>query len=374
MSKPKQIVEQKGSIVSFTGEFIKFSVNNHSSSVDDAQLIRQYIGTPGEGEKDATIIEENTHYVKCVTSSERIFYRFIHRGTFWDKSDEENKKQHEIFRSRKEDFSCHGRVFMGLFIYRICTDLALAIHLESVASCLRLGDDGIIYVVIYEDEHQSFSSVYDEFKSKQPKSGGGAKPSPRGTKPSSGSAKPSSGGAKPSSDGAKPSSDGAKPSSDGAKPSPRDTKPSPRDTKPSPRDAKPSSDGAKPSSDGAKLSPRDANPSSGGAKPSSGGAKLSSGDSDTTHIEEGLPKSFFLKGLINDPSKNNDLVSSFLREGGTYLINTTSIPKGWKEGVKTPISVTIHTGIKIPICNVTRCDSTVPLETGDVLIHVELSI
>ena len=124
---------------------------------------------------------------------------------------------------------------------------------------------------------------------------------------------------------------------------------------------------AKPSSGGAK-------PSSGGAKPSLGGAKPSSGDSDTTHIAKGLSTSFVLKGRINDPSKNNDLVSSFLREDGTYLINTTSIPKGWKEGVKTPISVMTHTGIKIPICNVTHYDSTVPLKRGDVLIHVKLSI
>ena len=306
MSETLKIVERNGSIVSFTGEFINFSVNNHPLSVDEAQLIDPYIGIPREGEKDATIIEENTDYVKCVTSSGLTFYRFIHRGTFWDKSDEENKRLNEIFRSKKEDFFFHGRVFMGLFIPRSFTDLALAIHLESVASCLRLGDDGIIYVVIYEGEHLEFNDFYIKFKSNQPqkKSGGGAKPP--------------SGGAKPPKDGAKPPS--------------------------------------------------------GGAKPPSGGAKPSSGDSDTIHIVKGPSTSFVLKGRINDHSKNNDLVSSFLREDGTYLINTTSIPKGWKEGVKTPISVTIHTGIKIPICNVTRCDSTVPLETGDVLISVELSI
>ena len=57
-------------------------------------------------------------------------------------------------------------------------------------------------------------------------------------------------------------------------------------------------------------------------------AKPSSGDSDTTHIEEGLPISFFLKGLINDPLKNKDLALPFLREDGTYLIKTASIPKG----------------------------------------------
>ena len=174
MSEPRKIVKQDGPIVLFTDEFINFSVNNHRLSGDDAQLIRPYIETPGEGEKDAEIIENDKHYVKCVTSSGRIFYQFTHRGTFWDKSDEENKKQHEMFRSRKEDFSYHGRVFMRFFILRIFTDLALAIYLESVASSLRLGDDGIIYVVIYEDDHQRFSSVYDEFKSKQPqkKSGG----------------------------------------------------------------------------------------------------------------------------------------------------------------------------------------------------------
>ena len=296
----KSIVKQNKqnfAVIEFIDESIRFGVNLHSLTPDEIETILPFIPFFSEEENHATIVEEHISngIVKYITPSGKIYYRIDDRGIYWDNSDPNDIRIKSMYHSDPNDFSRHGRLFRGMFISRASTDLALAIFLCQVASCLRIDENGVIIVMIYEDGHLPIDEVIAKYEVKI-------------------QSKKFSGG---------------------------------------------------------KFAKKQ---SSGGANPSSGGAKPSSGDSDTTHIAEGLSTSFFLKGRINDPLKNNDVASSFLRKDGTYLINTASTPKGWTEGVKTPISVTTHTRKKIPICNVTRYNSTVPLEEGDVLIHVEPSI
>ena len=114
-------------------------------------------------------------------------------------------------------------------------------------------------------------------------------------------------------------------------------------------------------------------------KKASADASLGGGSSKKDSEIKQFHETFTIRGSLNDPKKNSELLSSFEPKDDTYRMNASSI-KGWSfvESERKPImSVLVSSSngkeISIPLKNVSLDDPAVPLVSGNIVVVVSAS-
>ena len=352
----KVVIQKDKHYANFLPKYEDMMKDNHNFKPEDIKLIRNFLPEvdPLElsAEKIKTITLESDASISFDVYKRhdgKLFLSFSSRAVFWKFTNKwlaGTDKRLCHFSNFGENLKKNGRLIMygsiELFVPRVFSDLEFAFFLTTledkfqIARGLRVNPGEIMRVVLYPDELENFADLL------QP-TGGAAKHG----KKASAEASLRGGSAKPSKPGKKAS----------AEASPHDG--SAKDSEASLHDGS-----AKPSKPGKKASAE--------ASLRGGSAKK---DSEFKKFDE----TFTIRGSLNDPKKNSELLSSFESNDDTYRMNASSI-KGWsfvESERKSIMSVLVSSSngkeISIPLKNVSLDDPAVPLVSGNIVVVVSAS-